>query len=1104
MKDWIGCEVLIKWRCSEVYIDKYLPFLDRAPLLGREVSTINVDELFFPLEVKDLNTEKFDNVEEEMMNSKPKVLHVKPLYLYVMDAPIDEVAWYIQHGGELVVVDTDVDYHKVARFIEVDEVRNSNYAFYPTSNSYEGIEVETGKYINYARNRIDMRDEESINENRSAAIVNETRKEIIEAGKSIMELTEATLDDPNAFFDDEVQRRENGDDADETSRVEGGLNKIEAMLDSYLSGGYVTERVPLLAGPTAVLKSATVKEIAANHGYRMVDFRAAFMSRLDLEGLMERVEVDGKVEAFNAGMYNIIECTDNFLDFCETAIDKINGKIDELKDLPDDNQAEVAELEDMLDYYEEKSKPAVLFFDEVTRASTPILNALTTILNQKEFLGYPMTRSRIIAATNLPTDLPQEYRQLYSDTEIDDAATADRFQTIVVNPEDVEDKWMNWANSSDGENQNIHPIIMEVLEESPSQKYSFEDVMSEFDRTNDRSRLYTTAFPNYRTWDMLTNYLNKREEMNEPLSRNAIKGLVGDTAANLVIEKLQNEGYEIEESTAQGEMDDAVEQGMATGTPTMLLGPSSIGKTTRVKNIAEKYGVKKENFIKINLAQQDAIDIMGPPTKVDLAAYVGGHGQGNKDSIFGDSSEIGRELQDLVKKSALPEKCTIKAPKTNLASVIRDAMENRERVVIFFDEFNRVQDDSVMTAVFEAVSDNRIFGVDFDPELVQIFTAANIGRNYDGAADFDPAFAARFNIYRKDGYDVHDVRNFKEWMENNNYNKFIQEYVDNKSEEEVLEMISRIETRGLQDSVPSLRAFTDLNKVLNDDSKASKKFRGATLFSNDKADKLYTDVVTTPMNKLADNASQMKEMAEELKDRVRNWAAKDTNFTVNFRDRELDAEDLEMLLNNAYDRLFISNPNTNFEDKQAELSMMRTLIQKMFALDKSVVNQREGVIEGILGEEGAEDFLGYYNMVSGTDEVNVEIEDLRDETLIEPFFTQKISSISNIDDKINSAVAYYQDFYDEFGDSLSQAHYQKFILESVGIMPSIDSANNLLSKVTQVEDMDKILQNAEKEDDDFIQQVMNKIGVPVKDEDIENAKQSEYEGPTPKMLGGDE
>lgn len=1085
-----------------MYTEKYFPFLDKSPILRREKVEIDPDDLFFNVSFE--NYDEIDDDSEEvrefLLGELPEVYQIEPLDILVMNREPRQIEWYKRHVDSLEVELTHLDYHKIARYIEVDEGEEGNFrAFYPSNNGFLMKDVNDTKYIKTAKMRMSLADTEDevkeITEGNKIAVVNDIEREVIDISEA--------LDIDSAVSDIEKE----GDSGASSVDVSGMKNKVEANLEAYLTGNYTTDRVPLLAGPTAVLKSVTVKDVARKHGFRMVDFRAAFMDRLDLEGLMERVEVEGNVEAFNAGMFDILECTDSFIDFCNEAVDRIDEKIN---DLGEDESGKKEELEELKSYYEEKTKPAVLFFDEITRADSAIMNALTTILNQKEFLGHEVTKSKIVAATNLPIGLPDKLKRIYGDVDIKDVATADRFETIDIVPEDVEEQWLDWIKQENEEGKsNIHPVLVEFLEkeENAKYRYNYDEVAQMAGEGADKSKMYTTPFPNYRTWEIVSDYIYKKEEREESkkLSKDVIENTIGSSVIGKLQEHLEENGYELYTPEPQNKMDDLVDESVASNTPIMLIGPSSIGKTARVKNMADKHGVKPENIIKVNLAQQDSIDIMGPPTKVDLASYVGGHGMGDgeQDSIFGDESEIGRELRDMVKNSPLPEKATIKAPKTDLASKVRSAMENREPMIIFFDEFNRVEDDSVMTAVFEAVSDGRIFGVNFDPDLVTVVCAANVGKEYRGAEEFDPAFAARFNIFRKDEYDLADVKSFKQYMKKNNYNEFLQEFINSKEDEEVLEIISSIDERTLEKSVPSMRAFNDLNMMLEDDSEASKIFNGTIIFSENENVNLYTDIIDKQGEDLAEVASEMKDLTEKIKYKISNWSALNEDITVEVLGQEATPEDLIDAVDELYDRIFIQNPNTDYREKSSDMSVLRDIIVAIYSVDNDMAELREDVIGAKIGDL-AGSFTNYYNTVSGTDEVSLEIEDLKDKSLIGKFLNQKLSGVSSQDDKERMLLNYCDEFMDVFDESLSQEHYQEFIRKSLYSLDNMDARMNMLVKMTRdQEKKDRMVVLAEENDNDFIREVLgDTLGKRPDDEEIEDRRQSEEskEDAEPKIL----
>lgn len=1071
-----------------MYIDKYLPFLRKSPVIGKRRGEIKTEHLFFPYEVKNFETVNAtsDSARKYMLNRVPKVYHVKPLDLLVMDEPFLYVQWYRSNVEEVECEIVELDYNKVARFVEIEDVEREDtlyLAMYPLSNGYQEQEIVDPDLVVAAANGISLnKDSENVYSIDTYTLPSINSLE--ESNKMIYEINQDLL---KAVSSGEGL----GTDVSQDS------TPIESRLESYLRAGYVTERVPVLMGPTAVAKSATVKAVCEKLGFRMVDLRVAFMSRLDFEGLSEKVTIGDKVESYNAAMLPIVECTDDFLNFCRAAIPKIEKAIEEAEK-ENAPKEEIDQLNKMLDYYKDKARTPVLFFDEITRTEASVRNALTKILNEKEFLGYEMTQARIVAATNVPIGLPEDLNDLYLSQDVQDVATLDRFEPLKVYPEDVRDRWIAWASKVENGKQNIHQVILSFLEEYPEYYYNYDEVIQVYEETDDFDDLSTTAFPNYRTWEMFSDYLTKCEELDNPVSINVIKGLVGSAVVPELTSFLRKKGYEVKETEPSDELDDIVEQGMLANVPTLLIGPSSLGKTTRIKNAAkEKLGVRDENFIQINLAMQDRVDIMGPPVKVDLAAYIGGLGANAEETEASDRVlELTNELSSLVKSFDLPPKVTIKAPKTSIAQRLREAQENNEPVVLFFDEMNRVNNEAVMTAIFEAISDNRIFGVEFDPKLVRIFGAANLGENTEDARSLDPAFSARFNIHRRKGYQLSDVDSFLKYIEEKNYNPFIIEYFKNMEKEEVLEIIKSVENRQIDEAVPSMRAISDLNKALNDEN-GSPELRGTILFA-DKSVKTNLEklLISSSIDHYTKNL--LKNVCSSIRDKLDNWSAKNMSYKPIGPDGTVyPLEDLIELFEYLYDQIFVKNAMTSEQDY---LSLKNTLVE-LYDIDSKVASKREAHLSFIIGSEAAK-FTSYYNTVSGTESVNIEISDLKDKSLIVKFFDQKLSSMSDPTDIINALCAYYTEFSSYFGDSLSRDHYQEFVRRSLDVLSMPSQKAILLKKVSTSPKADKVFSFAEKDDNEFIKEVFRAAGLPISDEAIERAKS--YIGNTqkPKLIVG--
>lgn len=115
---------------------------------------------------------------------------------------------------------------------------------------------------------------------------------------------------------------------------------IEVHLKNYLMFRSKSERIPLLLGNTAVAKSSVIKQLAGEfphnpasgtYGYRVVDFRCAFIDKLDIEGLVLKTP-DGKF-TYNAPMELLYRCTDEYLSYVREALVTIRERLE--ADFPD-------------------------------------------------------------------------------------------------------------------------------------------------------------------------------------------------------------------------------------------------------------------------------------------------------------------------------------------------------------------------------------------------------------------------------------------------------------------------------------------------------------------------------------------------------------------------------------------------------------------------------------------------------------------------------------------------------------------------------------------------------------------------------------------------
>ena len=1056
-----------------MYYDSFLPFLRRSPLLKRYIVDVPVEHILFPSFSP--GVEAADEPALEFMKTRaPRAYLVKPLNILVLDDPRAMVNWYKQNMKTLKCIVHEVDYHKVARYIEFP---SDTRAEYPGTNMNYTADVTDTKLATQAANLVKLidvrREGETLSFGPSTNLFESATKDIRES-QIMMRLNE--ISDDMIDFYNETDIYVDGSEV---------MSPIEARLESYLLSGYVTQRVPLLLGPTAVAKSSLVKSLCRKHDFRLVDLRASFMTRLDFEGLTQSVEMEGDLFSYNAPMEEIVECTDDYVNFCRASVPKIEARLEMLRQETGDGIPEkIAGLEKLKAYYVDRARAPVLFFDEVTRSDEAVRNALMKILNEKSFMDMDMKLARIVAATNFPVGLPESLHHIYITAEIDDVAFADRFEAMTVVADDLMDDWGRWARGESKKafaTSNINPHLLEFLEQNPDETYNFNDVIARHAATGNDYEVMVAAFPNYRTWEMASDYVYKVENDTKVIQTNVLKGLLGDRVGAMLADFLETKGFTHSTPEEKDELSSVVWEAMLHNVPTMLVGPSSLGKTTRIKNAARKMGAE---FIEVNLSMADRTDIMGPPVKVDLTKNIG-------KSVADIDLDLAEELSESVRSFNLPEKITTKAPKAGIAARFDRAVREQRPVVLFFDELNRVSNESLMSAVFEAISDHRIFGINFDPNLVRIFSACNLGENTVQAQDLDPAFAARFNIHYRQGYQLSDAESFLEYIERTDFSPILVEYLKSLPLEELLEMISSVEARTIESSVPSSRAFTDLDLYIKDTENAH-LIEGTILFSSNETVSSYIDMRSTT----ARDDEKFKSFVETIEQKLANWSGLTAGFTVTNNSRVLQAPEVAQHFKEMKGRAILPDGSVDWQQAQVMLKIAGFL----YNIDDKVKMMRRKAFSFVIGD-AAEGFTGYYNTVSGTGQVDVSIEDLVDKSLMARFFELRLAGTANPTDMINIIVGHSNEFINHFGDSLSKEHYQEFLIRAVDSLPSQDGKYVLITKIAQDDTTDLILQHSES--DQFILDLMRRIGSPVSQEDVNDlTADAEVDLPKPSVLGG--
>ena len=606
-------------------ISNYFPFLDKADFVKnvREVHAVEEFLGYEPLIVD------FDSPSKDSTNKVFKAYRIMPsntLFLAELPSTVFNI-FSGTFGSEITVDIMEFDYQSVANLIEVDLVNDINKAIFQCNGAYLIEDILTDNFINACANGLDV-SSESYSEYKvledSDKMDTVSISEWLFSNEHIDEsyIMESALDTLQLLKDRRKKGKSN--DAEDIK----GKDAVYTWLDAYFSlpegeemksGG--REVVPLLIGPTAVFKSATVKELCKKYNYRMVDFRVAFTSRLDYSGLFQIGEVEGKKYSYACPMEEIVVCSDGFREFCKQSYQKLedilqkgytesevvsdgNEVTTEKKYLTDEQKTKIVELQLQ---YKNYMRTPVLFCDEITRCRDKGVNGiLVQLLNQKKLNDMTLNGCKFVAATNLDIQKGverEEYRMeldmLYDVNTDLDVAYSNRFIPLKVYPNDVMDRWFEWASGTTDKRgfkgvTNIHPVVLEFLNNNRDMVYTDKPVLDAIAEGLSDNEQRTQVFPNYRTWDMLSDYLysvdktaeaeneGKEDGGEEKLyKRKILEGYVSKWCCEKFIPFLESKGYSNYDDVKEPVKDDVgdfLSTALETGSPAMLIGPSALGK----------------------------------------------------------------------------------------------------------------------------------------------------------------------------------------------------------------------------------------------------------------------------------------------------------------------------------------------------------------------------------------------------------------------------------------------------------------------------------------------------------------------------------------------
>lgn len=1151
-------------------ISNYFPFLDKADFVKnvREVHAVEEFLGYEPL-VVDLDSSTKDS--SKKVFKAYRIMPSNTLFLAELPNTVFNI-FSGTFGSEIIVDIMEFDYQAVANLIEVDLVNDIDRAIFQCNGAYLVEDILTDTFINACANGLDV-SSETYSEYKvledSDKLDTVSMSEWLFSNEHIDEsyIMESALDTLQLLKD----RRKKGKSND----AEGikGKDAVYTWLDAYFSlpegeemksGG--REVVPLLIGPTAVFKSATVKELCKKYNYRMVDFRVAFTSRLDYSGLFQIGEVEGKKYSYACPMEEIVVCSDGFREFCKQSYQKLEDILQkgytessvasdgntvetEKKYLTDEQKTKIVELQLQ---YKNYMRTPVLFCDEITRCRDKGVNGiLVQLLNQKKLNDMTLNGCKFVAATNLDIQKGverEEYRMeldmLYDVNTDLDVAYSNRFIPLKVYPNDVMDRWFEWASGTTDKRgfkgvTNIHPVVLEFLNNNRDMVYTDKPVLDAIAEGLSDNEQRTQVFPNYRTWDMLSDYLysvdktaeaendGKEDSGEEKLyKRKILEGYVSKWCCEKFIPFLESKGYSNYNDVKEPVKDDVgdfLSTALETGSPAMLIGPSALGKTSRVKQYMKKAKIKtglEPVLINVNLASKDAVDLMGMPVKQSLTEYVGGgilKGSGLDD--------VSKELQSVVAnvsadiKYGMTDIMTLRAPDKTIKDRFVTALKEGREVILFFDEVNRVSSNTVTSAVFEVISDYRFAGVDFSnyKDRVKVVAACNMAwegmddeaGGYGDTGTLDPAFAARFSIYWKKNYDENDVASWIEFMESQKEEGLIDgtliEFFKGLDTEQALKIMASVEKRTLEDAQPSTRNMLQLSKDIksmrgkrqeNGTFKA-KAFNGKILFTDDVVMQFEDLILERQSDSLESHAQKTIKFLDSLLYGSDNWESLLIGDSVKVGDTSISASDIVDSLAQCRDDLKQFTLKPMSADDRVECSDTIDLVEDLAGfvrqLDINTSNKREDMFKMYLGESILGEFTKYFNNTFGTNlDEDISIEQLSDKTLIIPFMKIVQRNFSKYSGNTESIVKYCLDLCNDFmeahGKTLPNENYAMFLTGIKDILPNAD--NMVLFLKRSGENLEDMYQLAEGVGDDWIIDITSDFGNKVSREDIENIKKA--------------
>lgn len=371
---------------------------------------------------------------------------------------------------------------------------------------------------------------------------------------------------------------------------------------------------------------------------------------------------------------------------------------------------------------------------------------------------------------------------------------------------------------------NIDHRVLGFLNSSPQDLYNMENVLRAVDvnaqDVNTVDNIRYIPITTFRSWEFVSNLLQSKDKQGDKnLYTDTLTGLLDKNTANRLSQHLSDK-YNYSMLPNQDKLSELLDEGMMANIPVMLMGPSSIGKTSRVKRVVKKLQKLNPNGVElfnIDLSTKTRTGVRGftaPAETVDgiftkkkiqqskvlskfkefyhgnyyikgdFVSYAPEDVKGNVFKvleILNDGKVSIQEYEeDLITPvdpsrilevqnteayiyREVPAETTEPAYNKQLVEAVKRAKAKNKTIVLFLDEFNRVQSPTLMTVALEAISDNKLMGVDMTGVDFRVVCACNAGVSNTDTQVLDPAIIARFLNVRKLEADVTDFRAFMEY-----------------------------------------------------------------------------------------------------------------------------------------------------------------------------------------------------------------------------------------------------------------------------------------------------------------------------------------------------